>query len=93
MKSRFSFCLNVYDYGIKKSQQQSNKNPSLLTITNIKQAMSRKDEKEGRLIGVTQSADRSSFSNANSFGLKKAKKIIKPHQLFKAERENQTEID
>jgi hypothetical protein len=65
-----------------------NKNPSLLTITNIKQAMGRKDENEGRLIKVSHSADRSSFTNVNSFGPKKAKKILKPHQFFKAEREN-----
>lgn len=64
------------------------KNPSLLTITNIKQAMGRKDENEGRLIKVTQSADRSSFTNPNNFGRKKAKKILKSHQFFKAERGN-----
>ena len=50
--------------------------------------MGRKDENEGRLIKVSHSADRSSFTNLNSFGPKKAKKILKPHQFFKAEREN-----
>ncbi len=83
MKSRFSFCLNVYDYGIKTSQQ-FNKNPSLLTITNMKQ-VARKDD-EGKSGKIAHSADRSSFTNMNNTffaGQKKGKKKLKSHQFFR----------
>ena len=89
MKSRFSFCLNVYDYGVKTSQQFK-KNPSLLTITNMKQVVRKEDERKS--IKIAHSADRSSITNMNNTflaGQKKGKKKLKSYQFFRISRDDE----